>query len=264
MNKIHYLPNRLITRTEKAIFHIHGAGGTGSHFAKHLSRMIYTMLSIDLDMIKHVHIFDYDTIDENTAARANYSPLHKGLYKSEVLALSLNRFYQYDFFTGHNTTIMDINMDEESKTEAVLFVVTCTDSISSRRKILDYYSKLRIPFYWLDIGNSVNTSQFVLGNLSCFTGNIEIFKQPEDNQFKAVIKLKTVDRIFPGYFNVKEEANIDSCSVADALSRQDMFINSITAEYAVKMIYEFFRNYNLMYHGMFINLEQNSINPIMI
>lgn len=55
-----------------------------------------------------------------------------------------------------------------------------------------------------------------------------------------------------------------SCSLAEALSKQDLFINSIMAQYACNLLWKMFREASINYHGLYVNLETLNINPISV
>jgi len=73
----------------------------------------------------------------------------------------------------------------------------------------------------MDYGNGSNTGQVVLGTLT------EI-KQPESKLFEPIGYLPVVTEKFD-LKQVKEEDSGPSCSHADALRKQNLFINSTLA-----------------------------------
>ena len=52
--------------------------------------------------------------------------------------------------------------------------------------------------------------------------------------------------------------------LAEALEKQDLFINSTLAQLGCNILWKMFRNGMLEHHGLFLNLETMKVNPIMI
>lgn len=53
-----------------------------------------------------------------------------------------------------------------------------------------------------------------------------------------------------------------SCSLAEALSKQDLFINSTLAQLGYNILWKMFRNGMIEHQGLFLNLETLKVNPI--
>jgi PRTRC genetic system ThiF family protein len=107
-----------------------------------------------------------------------------------------------------------------------------------------------IPYY-LDIGNSSDTGQFVLG-------------QPLNrvNKHKA-LRLRTVAELFPEIVDPSlDHDSQPSCSAAEALTRQHEFINQTLANHALALLSRLFRGEPLVYHGAFVNLATGSVVPL--
>ncbi len=75
--------------------------------------------------------------------------------------------------------------------------------------------------------------------------------------------LPTVIDLFPDIKKF-EKAEDPSCSLAEALGRQDLFINSILAQYGAQLLWRMFRELRIEYHGLFLNLDTLTTNPILI
>ena len=109
----------------------------------------------------------------------------------------------------------------------------------------------------MDFGNTQNTGQVVLGTIP------KKMKQPASELYKTVDSLKVITR-FVKYARVKEADSGPSCSLAEALEKQDLFINSTLAQLGCNILWKMFRNGMLEHHGLFLNLETMKVNPIMI
>lgn len=112
------------------------------------------------------------------------------------------------------------------------------------------------PFYWLDIGNLQKTGQVVLGTVN------EV-KQPKSD-LKTKQTLPDVVKKFPQLKKIKEEKQGPSCSLAEALTKQDLYINSTLAEFGCGIIWKQFREGMIKYHGCFVNVDSFTVNPIKI
>jgi hypothetical protein len=69
--------------------------------------------------------------------------------------------------------------------------------------------------------------------------------------------------MFPEILNPRfKEDNQPSCSLAEALEKQDLFINQSVATYALHLLWRLFRAGSIEHHGYFINLESGRVNPL--
>lgn len=112
-----------------------------------------------------------------------------------------------------------------------------------------------IPVYWMDLGNSQKMGQVILGTFA----NI---KQPKGMR-NCIGVLPTIIDLFPD-LKKHEKADTPSCSLAEALNKQDLFINPIIANYGANLIWKMFRELRINYHGLFLNLETMNVNPIKV
>jgi PRTRC genetic system ThiF family protein len=106
--------------------------------------------------------------------------------------------------------------------------------------------------YWLDLGNNASSGQFILG-------------QPKNsaNKRKGKRRLPTVTELFPEIAAPgKKDDDQPSCSAAEALTRQEPFINQNLAYQALGMLTRLLRHGALTYHGGFCNLSTGQVVPI--
>ncbi len=68
----------------------------------------------------------------------------------------------------------------------------------------------------------------------------------------------------PGYGDTKDEDSGPSCSLADALERQDLFINSALAQLGCNLLWKLFRYGKLEHRGLYLDLETLTANPIQV
>ena len=110
-------------------------------------------------------------------------------------------------------------------------------------------------FYWLDFGNTRTTGQVILGSVD--------FGQPASEQFKTVGRLPFVTELFD-YAAIDEQLSGPSCSLAQALQKQDLFINSTLAQLGCGLLWKLLRECMIEYHGIFLNLDTMKTNPLKI
>lgn len=61
---------------------------------------------------------------------------------------------------------------------------------------------------------------------------------------------------------VNEQDSGPSCSLAEALRKQDLFINPTLAQLGCALLWKLFREVKIEYHGIFLNLSTLKTNPI--
>lgn len=88
-------------------------------------------------------------------------------------------------------------------------------------------------------------------------------RQPASGQYETVGSLKVITR-FVKYARVKEEDSGPSCSLAEALEKQDLFINSTLAQLGCNILWKMFRNGMIEHQGVYLNLATMKANPIII
>jgi PRTRC genetic system ThiF family protein len=108
--------------------------------------------------------------------------------------------------------------------------------------------------YWLDLGNNAECGQFVLG-------------QPDNAKSKKLhLRLPTVAELYPEIIDPKldKKDRLPACSAAEALDRQEPFVNQTLAYQALAMLARLFRYGRLSYHGAFINLATGRMSSLPI
>ena len=106
-------------------------------------------------------------------------------------------------------------------------------------------------------------------NLANITGQVVLgtvpkkIKQPVSRLYETVSSLKVITRMVK-YTKVKEKDSGPSCSLAEALERQDLFINSTLAQLGCNILWKMFRHGMIEHHGLYLNLETMRVNPIAV
>lgn len=226
-----------------------GAGGTGSQVLGALARMDYALYKLGHPGL-NVTVYDDDIVTEANIGRQLFSPSDLGRSKSEVLVTRINTFYGLDW----NSEKSRYSGDSKAN-----ITITCVDNIESRKIIGKQLRKTRgydetLAIYWLDFGNQVDRGQVVLGTLLSV-------KQPKSKITTPVGTMKCVDQLFD-FSKVDEKDSGPSCSLAEALSKQDLFVNSFLAQTGCAILWKLLYEGGLEYHGAFVNLKTMNVNPI--
>lgn len=251
---VHYTDPYLLNPQHKITVNLVGLGGTGSQVLSSLARLSETLVALGHPGL-HVRSWDNDIVTAANIGRQLFSPADVGQYKAIVLVTRLNRFFGYNWeaYTQKFT---------ETKHHANI-TITCIDTAAGRIEIGE---KLKGKpsngephhrcIYWLDLGNLKKTGQAVLGTL-------QEVKQPKSGN-KTIAVLPTVTQKFPQLKNIKEVDQGPSCSIAQSLNRQDLFINSTLANFGVNLLWKLFREGMITYHGCYVNLEHCLVTPMRI
>ena len=252
--KLHFTANYLLNPRHQVTVDLIGAGGTGSQMLQSLARIDYALYRLGHPGLK-VRVWDSDIVTEANIGRQLFSPADLGLPKSEVLVTRINAFY------GLSWTAQNKNYDGKDKFPYNI-TISCVDNVKSRIEIGTFlkekmnksygYDENR-PYYWMDFGNQTNTGQVVLGS-------IRKIKQPE-SEYQTVSHLKTITELFD-LSKVKEEESGPSCSLAEALSKQDLFINSSLCQLGSSLLWNLFKRGCVSVNGLYLNLTTLMSSPI--
>ena len=91
-----------------------------------------------------------------------------------------------------------------------------------------HYYDAEKPLYRMDFGNAQTTGQVVPGTIP------KKMPQPKSKEYTPVGRLKVItERI--SYADIRDEDSGPSCSLAEALEKQDLFINSVPAQLGCRL-----------------------------
>lgn len=250
----HSLPNCF--RTEQIGVVVAGAGGNGSQVITGLARMHIALTALGHPGLK-VRVYDPDIVTEANVGRQLFSPSDVGQYKSDVLVNRINCYFGLDWIARP--------VKFSPSAEECDILIGCVDSAAARRDLgKSHYS------YWLDLGNQEKKGQIILGESPRF--GIERDEDDDDaadgstvvKQVEIKKRLLTVLELFPELNGKVQEDNQPSCSLAEALGRQDLFINQTIATFGLQLLWQFIRQGGLDIQGYFINLESGIVRPLPI
>lgn len=222
-----------------------GAGGTGSNVLQQLGRIHYALQARNQSGL-FVTLVDPDRVSAANLHRQLFNVGDIGRYKSDVLIENINRWYNVQWES--NPERFEVDKDPNSLSSSANIYISCTDTASSRIAINSYLkanpqTNLHEGFryhYWIDTGNSKTTGQVIMGSHR--------------------YNLPTVIDLYPNIAELEDKDNTPSCSLAEALEKQHMFINSMVAHTCGHLVYEVCTEEKLSWFGAYINL--NSPTPI--
>jgi len=258
---VHITDNYIINPPNPVRVSLIGAGGTGSQMLTALARINHALLNLNHAGLS-VTVYDDDRISEANLGRQLFSESEIGLYKSVALVNRLNRFFGTNW-KGKTHRFGDDLYREDSYYKANLYI-SCVDTAKSRFEISELlydlstgsgYDRER-PLYWMDLGNSRDTGQVVLSTI----GHI---KQPESDKYNTVADLPFITEMFRDQLEQADKLDdTPSCSLAEALAKQDLFINSSVATLGASLLWQLFQQGMIFNRGMFVNLKSFITQPL--
>jgi PRTRC genetic system ThiF family protein len=261
---VHIADNYLVNPTNPITVNLIGAGGTGSQMLTCLARMNQAMLALDYPGLI-VTVYDDDKVSAANLGRQLFAEAEIGLHKSVVLVNRINRFF------GTNWKAVTKRYDTNTRRyladsgKANLYI-TCVDNAAARFEIAEILGEYKFyrgyernkPLYWMDLGNSKDTGQVVLSTI----GEL---KQPVSEKFSPVGNLPFVTETFKELLETADTTDeTPSCSLAEALTKQDLFINSTLANMGASLLWQLFREGILLNRGFFMNLHDFRTQPLKV
>ena len=204
-----------------------GAGGNGSIFITHLARIWQAWTKLGGKPFR-ISIYDPDVVTEANLARQVFCEADIGQYKALVLAQRIRAFV--------GVPVIPVAGKYTAGSDSV--VVGCVDNLAARRTM----QTVTAESYWLDLGNDAHSGQVVLGGHG----------------------LPTFFDVLPAMKKAKDPKSTPSCSMAEALSKQDLFINSTVATLGGHLLWQLMRHGGLNHHGYFVNLKEGIVLPLSV
>ena len=215
-----------------------GCGGTGSLVLSGLVRLHIAMKSLGHPYGIKLSAWDPDRVSPANIGRQLFTENEVALNKAEAL------IHRYNMHFGLDWSAIPEHYSLSHRENSPHLIISCVDTTRSRaeiNKLLECMHKT----YVIDGGNDRHTAQVLIGN-----GSREL---PYPYQ-----------RI-PELIDPKADvSNRPSCSLAEALEHQDLFINQWVATAILQLFWQLFRKGGLDIAGYFINLESGRMNPIRI
>ena len=223
------------------------AGGTGSQMLTGLARMAIALRSLRIEDL-HVTVYDPDKVSTANVGRQLFSSSDVGLPKASVLVNRINAYFGFSW-----DAVQSVFCQDAKNSPTAHIVISCVDTRSARKEIYDGIQNR--PCYWLDLGNSNHSGQAVLGNSDYATRRL--------SERKKYTLLPTVADMFPEILDGQLPADdAPSCSLAEALHKQDLMVNQVVATHALELLWQLLRHREIQNHGFFFNAKAFSMQPI--
>lgn len=261
--KIHFTDKYLLNPTNPISVNLIGGGGTGSKVLTALMEINESLTALGHAGLQ-VRLWDDDIITTANLGRQRFFECETGLYKSVALINRINRCIGTNWKAETRKFEKD-NLGRIPEEARAIITITCVDNVQARfevaeiLKIVSYRrSYHNHPKYWLDFGNSQHTGQVILSTI----GEIQ---QPKSEKYETIGNLPFVTDEFGELLKQSEqEDNTPSCSLAEALQHQDLFINSSLTQMGCSLLWNLFRRGMTEYKGFFHNLKDYRTHPIMV
>lgn len=238
----HYLPDHYGNRAINIL--LVGCGGNGAQMLMGLASLDAALRAISSRSL-NVTVVDDDTVSEANLGRQPFYRCDIGASKARTLAERINVAHGLDWQAVHGRAPAAVGLG------GIDLLISCVDTAAARRALGGAIKEGHsAPRYWLDLGNRATDGQFLLG---C----------PEPSYGKKASRLPTVLEYFPEIADEGiAEDNAPSCSVAEALERQSLFINRVLASHALALLFDLLGRGSIGHAGAFINLSSGQSMPI--
>lgn len=210
-----------------------GLGGNGSKLLVSLARAALALRAMGRTP-PHVVAVDPDRVSEANLARQAFAPQDLGRPKAEVLVGKTNLLY------GLGWEWRTRPFQPEDLREADI-VVSALDSRRARRQVAEALEKRKVNLWWVDLGNGDRYGQVLAGN------GTEEAPWPHQRLPELI---------------GEEEDEGPSCSVLEALLRQDLLVNDMAAVWAAEVLWHLLRGKRPLYLGVFYDLDRGKATPV--
>jgi PRTRC genetic system ThiF family protein len=239
-----------------------GAGGTGSSLLGGLAQLAVALRSLG-GLALEVVVMDDDVVSSSNIGRQAFVPADVGLPKCEVLVNRINLSFGLEWQAKVERLGIGTNLRAD-------VLVGCVDTRRARQAIAAHWAANAAVGHqclWVDCGNTQSAGQVVLGAMDVVElkpARSEPGKQWEAAVVEPRILLPSVAQLFPEAVNPQlDDADTGpSCSLPEALAKQDLFTNRHMADAALNLLWQLLRHGGLDVHGAFINLQNMRSNPL--
>lgn len=260
--RMHFTEKYFLQPANPITVNLIGCGGTGSQMLTALARINHSLVSLQHPGL-FVRTFDNDIVTAANKGRQLFADAEIGFPKAEVLTNRINRFFGTNW-KGYKLKFSSKSLAQLEECHAHI-TITCVDNVQTRFEVAKMLKKeaRRSPHsrdktcYWMDFGNSRQSGQVILAT----TGRIT---QQNSDRFIPVETLPFPTVEFKELFEAASEDDTPSCSLAEALTKQDLFINSSLADMGASLLWNMFREGMIIYRGFFMNLKDFRTTPITV
>lgn len=221
-----------------------GCGGNGAQMLMGLASLDTALRAISSRSLD-VTVVDDDIVSEANLGRQPFYRCDLGSSKAHTLTERVNLAHGLDWKAVHGRAPGAVQLGGFD------LLITCVDTAAARRAIgADLRHGMSAPAYWMDLGNRATDGQFLIG-------------RPAQSGGDTPGRLPTVLEYFPELADEgAAEDDAPSCSVAEALERQSLFVNRVVASHALALLFDLLGRGSIGHAGAFINLASGQAAPI--
>ncbi|MGV3766783.1 MAG: PRTRC system ThiF family protein [Chitinophagaceae bacterium] len=261
--KVHFTDNGLISPANPIEVNLIGAGGTGSKILTGLLEMNHSLVDLGHAGLQ-VRLWDDDIVTEANLGRQRFAECETGLYKSVALINRANR-WSGTLWKAETQKFERDSLGRLPEQALASMYISCVDSVQARFGIAEILKATAAdrnyrnePKYWMDIGDSQYTGQVILST-------VRNIRQPQSEKYETVASLPFVTDEYGELLLQSEEVDdTPSCSLAEALEKQDLYINGTLAQMGCSLLWGLFRNGLTPYRGFFLNLKNFQSQPLKV
>lgn len=240
----HYLPATFDNRAIRLL--LVGCGGNGAQMLMGLASLDTALRALSSRSLQ-VTVVDDDVVSEANLGRQPFYRCDIGRSKAHTLTERINIAHGLDWAAVHGRAPGAIGV------EGYDILISCVDTARGRRALGQAMDRSRTrPSYWLDLGNRARDGQFLLG---C----------PGEGEGEQPGRLPTVLEAFPELNDPSlPDDDAPSCSMAEALERQSLFVNRVVASHALALLFDLLARGSIGFTGAFVSLASGETVPIPI
>lgn len=246
----HVIHEKLLRTAVKIL--LVGGGGTGSRILEQLVCLHRALLAKGHPNGLEVTLCDPDVVSPANVGRQAFYPSDVGAHKAHILIHRANMALNGEAFWKSSTS----KLDQDCDLNDFHLVIGAVDNRAARLSILKGLQNARQGVrYWLDLGNRASDGQVVLGEV-----------QADGPRRVNPMRLPHVAEFYPEMVDPTKEQDDDtpSCSLAEALEKQSLFINPAVSVQAMNILWNLFTKGAIDIHGAFISLEQSTVLPLRV
>lgn len=202
-----------------------GLGGTGSHVARNLARLLYHRRE-NRQSVPEMLFVDPDIVESSNLGRQLFAPTD--LNQSKAVALA--RRYNCTF--GLNIAALCAPLDTRKHIQAGAIVCGCVDNHDARREIARAQNCI-----WIDAGNEYDHGQVVIGNAGEWDAVWAGLAQARDNVCSV---LPHAGLLFPALLEPVPDKVEPELSCAELATRGDqhLYINNFMGNLVTQYVYQ--------------------------
>lgn len=228
-----------------------GSGGNGSQLAEPVSRLVYTLNSIDRPT--RLSFVDFDKVEDKNIGRQLFCKAELHQYKSVALATRYGHAFgiEIEAYVG---PIIDYTPRVGRDTLVVL--VGCVDKYTGRRemaRILDQNPYNASQIVWIDCGNLRDSGKVYVGTTNRTERLANSFPLPGlCTQLPSISILQP--RLLEPEADTDDTTNL-SCAQLVNLRLQSINVNKMAATIAAEYLTQLLLDHNLKTFATYFNLR---------